>query len=27
MKKDTVRTIDHSDAAALRIAFNLDEEP
>ena len=27
MKKDTVRSIDHSDAAALRIAFNLTDEP
>lgn len=27
MKKGTVRSIDHSDAAALRIAFNLDDEP
>lgn len=26
MKKNTVRPIDHSDAAALRSAFNLDEE-
>ena len=26
MKKDTVRPIDHADAAALRMAFDLDEE-
>ncbi|HEY3494315.1 MAG TPA: nucleotidyl transferase AbiEii/AbiGii toxin family protein [Polyangiaceae bacterium] len=26
MKKDTVRPIDHADAAALRAAFQLDEE-
>jgi len=26
MKKDTVRPVDHADAAALRVAFNLDEE-
>ena len=26
MKKDTVRPIDHADAAALRVAFNLDED-
>jgi hypothetical protein len=26
MKRDTVRPIDHSDAHALRIAFNLKDE-
>jgi hypothetical protein len=27
MKRGTVRSIDHSDAAALRIAFELEDEP
>jgi hypothetical protein len=26
MKRDTVRPIDHADAAALRMAFDLDED-